>query len=436
MQVEKLFGPQSRTNQLLLQGLQFAIVDEADSVLIDEARTPLIISAESDEHYDPDIYQHALDIAGQLTEDKDFQILAGEHKLDLTGSGQRRVDAFEWPETELQTNAEQRRELVRQGLVALYLFDRDKHYLVQDGKVQIVDEYTGRLMADRSWEKGLHQLIELKEGCEVTHRKETKARISYQRFFRRYLGLAGMTGTAREVAGELWQIYRLRVVRVPTNRPLQRKRIPEQIYAAADQKWDAILQTVTAWHRQQRPILVGTRSVEASEHLSALMDAAGLPHRILNARQDQEEADIIKQAGELGRITVATNMAGRGTDIRLAEGAVELGGLHVLATERHEAGRIDRQLFGRCGRQGDPGRFQAIVSLEDELIDTYAGRIARAFTAAALRIPMRFLGRWIGNAMFNKAQRRAERQHARMRHDLLTFDDTISTSLAFTGRTE
>ncbi len=405
-------------------------------MLIDEARTPLIISAEADEHYDPDIYQQALDFAGQLTAGKDFEVLASEHKLDLTGSGKRRVDAFEWPESDIQINSEQRQELVRQGLVALYLFDRDKHYLVQDGKVQIVDEYTGRLMADRSWEKGLHQLIELKEGCEVTQRKETKARISYQRFFRRYLGLAGMTGTAKEVAGELWTIYRLRVVRIPTNRPLQRKRLPERIYSTADKKWQAVVQTVSAWHHQGRPVLVGTRSVEASEHLSSLMDAVDLPHQVLNARQDQEEADIIVRAGELGRITVATNMAGRGTDIRLAEGAIELGGLHVLATERHEAGRIDRQLFGRCGRQGDPGCFQAIVSLEDELISVYAGRVSKGVAAAVLKIPVRFLGRWIGNRLFRKAQRKAERQHARMRQDLLTFDDTISTSLAFTGRTE
>ena len=436
MQVEKLFGPRSRTNQLLLQGLQYAIVDEADSVLIDEARTPLIISAEADEHYEPDIYRHALGLAGQLVAEKEFHIRASEHKLDLTGSGQRRVDTFEWPPTDIRINAEQRRELVRLGLVALYLFDRDKHYLVQDGKVQIVDEYTGRLMADRSWEKGLHQLIELKEDCEVTRRKETRARISYQRFFRRYLGLAGMTGTAREVAGELWQIYRLPVVRIPTNRPLKRKRIPDKIYTTAERKWETIVQTVQAWHRQGRPVLVGTRSVEASEHLSALLDGADLPHRVLNARQDQEEADIIKRAGELSRITVATNMAGRGTDIRLSAGAVELGGLHVLATERHEAGRIDRQLFGRCGRQGDPGCFQAIVSMEDELISVYAGRISRGVAAVALRLPIRFLGRWMGIALFRRSQRRAERQHARMRRDLLTFDDTISTSLAFTGRTE
>lgn len=436
LQVEHLFGSESRTHQLLLQGLQYAIIDEADSVLIDEARTPLVISAETDESYDPEIYQHALSLAGQLYQDKDFQVLASEHKLEFTGAGKRRVDAFEWPEGDTRINASQRREIVRQALVALYLFDLDKHYLVQDGKVQIVDEYTGRLMADRSWEKGLHQLIELKEGCEVTQRKETKARISYQRFFRRYLGLAGMTGTAQEVAGELWSIYRLRVVRVPTSRPLQRRRLPGRIYPAADKKWETVVQTVSGWHRQERPVLVGTRSVEASEHLSRLMDAAGLPHRILNARQDQEEADIIAQAGELGRITVATNMAGRGTDIRLAEGALELGGLHVLSTERHDAGRIDRQLYGRCGRQGDPGCYQSISSLEDELISVYAGRGFTWLTAAALRMPVRFLGQWLGNLLFRNAQRKAERQHARIRHDLLKFDERISESLAFTGRTE
>ncbi len=325
---------------------------------------------------------------------------------------------------------------MRQALAALHLFNKDKHYLIKDGKIQIIDEYTGRLMADRSWERGLHQLIEIKEGCDVTKRKETKARISYQRFFRRYLKLAGMTGTAREVAGELWSIYRLRVVSIPTNRPLRRQYLPDRIYPSEDKKWDAVLKRVTELHRQDRPVLVGTRSVEASEHLNGLMTKAGLPHRVLNARQDKEEADIIAEAGQEGRITVATNMAGRGTDIRLGEGVAQKGGLHVMATEKHEARRIDRQLFGWCGRQGDPGTNEAFVSLEDELIRAYISRALGKVAALNVRKGDGFRARWIGKVLFGRAQRTAERLHARMRRDLLRIDEQLSDSLAFTGKLE
>jgi preprotein translocase subunit SecA len=274
-----------------------------------------------------------------------------------------------------------REELVRQALVALRLFVSDRDYLVQDNQVQIVDEYTGRVMPDRHWERGLHQLIETKEGCEITKQNETLARISYQRFFRRYLHLAGMTGTATEVAKELWSVYRLNVVPVPSNKPLARVGWPAKTYATAEEKWQEVVATIAQLHEQGRPILVGTRSVAASEHLSLLLTEAGWPHRVLNARQDQEEAEIIAQAGVKGQITVATNMAGRGTDIILGPGVRELGGLHVIATERHDARRIDRQLCGRCGRQGDPGTFECFASLEDDVIAAYLaspwGRLAR-----------------------------------------------------------
>jgi len=436
LQVERLYGEKSRLNQLLLRGLHYAIVDEADSVLIDEARTPLIISSEADGAYDPNVYQHAVAFARDLVRKQDYTISSSERMVELTHQGKSRVRGFGWEEVDFQANEEQREELVRQALVALHLFDLDKHYLIKDGKIQIVDEYTGRLMADRSWERGLHQLIEAKEDCEVTKRKDTLARISYQRFFRRYLRLAGMTGTAREVAGELWSIYRMRVVSIPTNRPLRRRYVPDRFYRTAEEKWESIVNTVSGMHRRNRPVLVGTRSVEASEHLSQLMEEAQLPHRVLNARQDKEEADIIAQAGQSGQITLATNMAGRGTDIRLGVGVGDLGGLHVIATERHEARRIDRQLFGRCGRQGDPGTSEALVSLEDELMTVYIGKAPRWLAAAALRFPGGFLGRWIGKILFRRAQRTAERLHGRMRHDLLKMDEQLSDSLAFTGRPE
>jgi preprotein translocase subunit SecA len=436
LQLERHYGENSRVRQLTMRGLHFAIVDEADSVLIDEARTPLIISSEGDRSYQPEVYQLALDTAKGFVRGKDFKILPSSRTVEVLDRGQAHIAAFDWSDKSVTLNARQREELVRQALVALYLFDRDKQYLIKNDKVQIIDEYTGRLMADRSWERGLHQLIEIKEGCEFTRRKETRARISYQRFFRRYLALAGMTGTAREVAAELWSVYRLRVVTVPIHRPIRRNFLPDRVYADAKQKWKAVVKTISDLHKQGRPLLVGTRSVEASEHLSRLLQDAGLPHKVLNARQDKEEAEIIAQAGRQDRITVATNIAGRGTDIRLAAGVPDRGGLHVIATERHEARRIDRQLFGRCGRQGDPGSCEAIVSLEDELVTVYGCKLLKRLTEVSLNLPARFLSRWLGKIIFRRAQHAAERLHARTRNDLLKFDEHISDSLAFTGRLE
>ena len=436
LRVERLYGERSRVEQLLLRGLQFGIVDEADSVLIDEARTPLIISSEGEGAHPPAVYRQAMEVAKDLIRREDYTLSESEHLVELTTHGKGRIRAFDWKEVGFQAGEEQKEELIRQALSALHLFSKDKQYLIKDGKIQIIDEYTGRLMADRSWERGLHQLIEVKEGCEVTVRKDTKARISYQRFFRRYLGLAGMTGTAREVAGELWSIYRLRVVTVPTNRAMKRRYLPDRVFRRADRKWEAVVQTVAGLHEKDRPVLVGTRSVEASELLSGLMEEAHLPHRVLNARQDKEEADIISEAGQPGHITVATNMAGRGTDIRLGPGVAEMGGLYVIATERHESRRIDRQLFGRCGRQGDPGTSEAMVSLEDELVTTYVGKLLQWIGAAGVIMPGSFLGRWIGGILFRRAQRTAERLHARTRHDLLKMDEHMSESLAFSGRTE
>ncbi len=436
LQIERLYGDDSRVKRLIMRGLHYAIVDEADSVLIDEARTPLIISKEGDGFDEERLYRQALALAKELQRSADFTLKAEERSLELTERGKLRIADYSWPDAQRKTNKLYREELVRQALVALYLFDRDKQYLLKDGKVQIIDEYTGRLMADRSWERGLHQLIELKENCVMTKRKETLARISYQRFFRRYYHLAGMTGTAREVAGELWSIYRLRVVTIPTNRPLRRTYLPDLIFRTSAERWAAVVKEVARLQKKGRPVLIGTRSVAASEHLSQLFSAAGLPHRVLNARQDKEEAEIIAQAGEYRQITVATNMAGRGTDIRLGRGVADIGGLHVIATERHEARRIDRQLFGRCGRQGDPGTSQAIFSLEDELATVYmpkAYRVLLGFFMSGLGV---FGGRWLAKILFYRAQRKAERLHAKMRHDLLKMDEHMSEALAFTGRLE
>jgi preprotein translocase subunit SecA len=419
--IDRLAGGR-RGDSLLLRGLQFALVDEADSVLIDEARTPLILSAQGNRSGEEELYRKALDMARALPA---TGYLIEDGQIELTPAGEAELAEAARPLGGLWNGPRRRERLVRQALTALHLFETDKHYLVRDGKVQIIDENTGRLMPDRSWEQGLHQLIEIKEGVEVTGQRETLARISYQRFFRRYLHLAGMTGTAAEVAGELWSVYRLRVARIPTNRPVRRTYQTDKVYSTAEEKWDAVLGAIRRCHAAGRPVLVGTRSVAASEHLSKLLEKAGLPFQLLNARQDENEAQIVAQAGEPDRITVATNMAGRGTDIKLPAGVAERGGLHVICTERHDSGRIDRQLFGRCGRQGDPGSCEAFVSVADDLVTTHlkpAGRLAPP--------------QWAGRALITLAQWRAERAHSQMRRDLLAADEQIGDQLAFSGRGE
>jgi len=437
MSLEQLYSDDARLNQLILRGLSFAIVDEADSILIDEARIPLIISGPVDNTNEKQVYQQALALADKLNLDEEYTLDVAKRTPELTEQGKLHLKELVQPLGGLWMAKQRREGLIRQALTAKHLFSRDRDYIVRDNKVQIVDEYTGRVMADRSWERGLHQLIEAKEGCDITIQNETLARISYQRFFRRYHHLAGMTGTAREVANELWSVYRLKVVSIPTNKPLVRLACPYRIYRKSEEKWFEAVKRVAHLHlhKQGRPLLLGTRSVAASEHLSKLLSEAGLPHRVLNARQDKEEAEIIAQAGQKAQITVATNMAGRGTDITLGPGVKKLGGLHVIATELHDAKRIDRQLFGRCGRQGDPGSFEAIVSLEDNLFAGYLDRtLGRVISLWASTDSV--FGSWIRKIFAIYVQRSIQRKHFYVRRELLKFDESMESAMAFSGRSE
>jgi preprotein translocase subunit SecA len=290
-------------------------------------------------------------------------------------------------------------------------------------------------MPDRSWSRGLHQMIEIKEDCKVTAHREPLARISYQRFFRRYLHLAGMSGTALEVADELVHVYNLAVVKIATHRPSQRVHWRERVYSTQQDKWAAVTTRVAALHAQGRPVLIGTRTVEASEQLSAYLARAGLPHQVLNARKHDEEALIIADAGTSGRVTIATNMAGRGTDIKLDEEAIDRQGLHVILTERHAARRIDRQLFGRCARQGDPGSVESILSLEDDLAASFGGLLIRLLRArpGVLRSSV---GQRLACFAMARAQRRVENNHFRIRKKLLKADREMGDVLAFTGHLE
>ena len=435
LQLEKLYGDATRLRNLVLRGLCFGIVDEADSILVDEARVPLIISGSGGQVLEKPIYETALSLARALTRGLDFEIDPRERSIRLTPAGQALLAVRAKDLTGFWSGPRRREELVRQALTALHLFHRDAHYLVRDEKVQIIDEYTGRIMGDRSWEQGLHQMIELKEECPLTPMNTSLARITYQRFFRRYLWLAGMTGTAQEVATELWQVYRLATVTIPTNRPSQRQGLGESLFATEDEKWNAVVERIAGFYASGRPVLVGTKSVSASEHLSEKLTTAGIPHVILNARQDKEEADIVSKAGQPGRVTVATNMAGRGTDIKLLPAVAKAGGLHVLATERHEAGRIDRQLYGRSGRQGDPGSFETLVSLEDDLMVTSRRLLWRWMADACVRRGKPLHGR-LAAFLTRQAQLSAEALHVRIRKDLLQHEDQLETSLAFSGRLE
>lgn len=419
-------------SRLLLRGLHFAIVDEADSILIDEARTPLILSRNLDDTPDGEAFGPALDIARKLVAGEDYICRADERRVELTPAGCRRVAGLARPLGRLWQVALRREEWVLQALTAERLFHRDEHYIVRDGKVQIVDEYTGRVMGDRFWSDGLHQMIELKEGCEPSGMRVTLARMTYQKFFRRYRRLAGMSGTVSEVADELWRVYRLQVCPIPQHRPSRRQEMPAIVVKTETEKWRAIAMTAAILASRGVPLLIGTRSVasslKASEHLSAV----GVDHVILNAAQDAAEAHIVAMAGAGGRVTVATNMAGRGTDIRLADDVCARGGLHVIMSELHDSRRIDRQLAGRCARQGQPGVHRAILSADDALLDMDPLGLSRRLVRLGLSIG----SPWMARQALRGAQYRAERLHSRMRRTLLDGDEVIDHALAFAGRPE
>ena len=430
---EIVAGSRHVTDRLLQRGLNCAIVDEADSILVDEAVTPLIISGPAPNPEQVAAFCKASDIAARLTPQVDYRINARYREIEITPDGRIRLSEMSAAMGSLWTGSRRCEEMVTQALTARELYIKDKHYVLDDGKVVIVDEFTGRLMPDRSWRDGLHQAVEAKESVEVNPPKDTYARISFQRFFRMYSKLAGMTGTAAEAGAEFWQIYHLPVAVIPTNQPCIRKNLPNIILPTESAKWKRIVSEISRINKTGRPILIGTRSVKASEQLSELLKAQNLDHQVLNAVRHREEAQIVARAGQRGKITVATNMAGRGTDIKLGRGVAELGGLGVIAAERNESARIDRQLFGRCARQGDPGSAQAIISLDDEFVRRYAkgpvSYLKKRHSAADSDISSRMT-----RGVFALAQLRAERLALRQRKAVLKTDHWLDEQLGFAGR--
>ena len=415
------------------RGFHYAIIDEVDSILIDEARTPLIISQ-------PDIesskwYREFARIIPRLKEDIDYNIDEKMKTAILTEEGVTKIEKILGLSNIYTEKGIKYLHYLEQALRARVFFQRDKNYIVKDGKVIIVDEFTGRLMPGRRYSGGLHQAIEAKEGVEIRPESKTLASITFQNYFRMYKKLAGMTGTAATSAEEFDKVYKLEVIVIPTNKPMRRNDLPDCVYKTEKGKFKAIVKEIKQRHQRGQPILVGTTSIEKNEYLGKLLDREGIPCQILNAKHHEKEGQIIAQAGRLGAVTVATNMAGRGVDIVLggnppdpeeAEKVKQLGGLHVIGTERHEARRIDNQLRGRAGRQGDPGSSQFFISLEDDLIRIFGGDRIKSLMEV-LKIPedQPIEAKILSNSI-EKAQSRIEGMNFDLRKHVLEYDDVIS----------
>ncbi|MCI0699959.1 MAG: preprotein translocase subunit SecA [Planctomycetia bacterium] len=416
-------GGGARLDPRVQRGLHYAIVDEADSIFIDEAKTPLIIAnptrpAEPEEQV---VFKWADQLARDMKRDQHFTMNIKKDKIELTDTGKHLV-RYSNPPTGKHTKAmDKLLEAVERALHAHYRFSRDHHYMINsENKVVIIDEGTGRPMPDRHWRDGLHQAVEAKESVQINMPSSHAAQVTFQNFYRLYSKLAGMSGTLIPNFWELRKVYRRWTSRVPTNKPCLRDVLPDAVFPTEDAKFDAVVKATQQMLAVGRPVLIGTRTVEASKKLSAKLTAAGVTHQVLNAEQNEREAEIVALAGQPGTVTVATNMAGRGTDIRLGPGVAEAGGLHVIGTERHEAERIDRQLVGRAGRQGDPGSAQFMLSLEDQLLEGLGTRRQDELQALAHAGGNRD---WNAFApLFRIAQRKVEARHYRQRLDLMNYD--------------
>lgn len=406
------------SNPLVMRGTHFMLVDEADSLLIDEARTPLIIAGQGETSRTVNAcVRWAALVSSQFVLETDCYCEDPRRYLELTWVGEHRLRSLPKPAALDGVSMRQLREYVERALTANRYFQRMVQYLVREGKVEIIDENTGRLAEGRRWQNGLHEAIEAKEGLEISAGTFSQARVTVQEFFRHYEHLAGMTGTAASSATELRLVYKLQVVPVPTHRPVRRVEEPLRIFATEEAKWAAVVEEVIHVHALKRPVLIGTRSIRQSSHLSELLHSAGIVHSVLNAQHPEHEAQVVKTAGQPGSVTVATNMAGRGTDIKLGPGVAELGGLHVICTELHDSPRIDRQLIGRCARQGDPGSFRKFLSLEDEIIATAYGEDRDFWFSRYQKLAPRDLDRL--PHVFRRAQHRVERRQYRDRCALL-----------------
>jgi len=411
----------------------FAIVDEVDSILIDEARTPLIISAPQEEATQR--YYDFAKLVNDLVSKTDYTMDEKSRSVTLTEVGLRKLERMLGIPNLYEKDFETVRH-VEQALKAATLYQKDRDYIVKEGQVIIVDEFTGRLMMGRRYSEGLHQAIEAKEGVAIQKESKTMATISFQNYFRMYQKLAGMTGTAATESEEFSRIYKLEVVVIPTHEPMIRKDHSDVVYKTVTGKFQAVANEIDECHRRGQPVLVGTTSIEKNELLSKLLKRKNIPHELLNAKQHEKEAQIIAKAGERGAVTVATNMAGRGVDIKLEKGIVDLGGLHVIGTERHESRRIDNQLRGRSGRQGDPGSSRFFVALQDDLMRIFGGAmVERVMDRFGIAEDVPLESRIVSGAI-ESAQKRVEGYNFDLRKHLVEYDDVVNKhrDIAYTIR--
>ncbi len=423
-----VFSGGSRDRDLFVQrDLHFMLVDEADSILIDEARTPLVISSLPDDMLQRQaLYEWASGGVAQLLQDQHYQNDDESGAPVLTVAGRVAARKLQKPATIAGASLTEIYDQLELALLVQEKYVRDRHYMVRDGEVVIVDEFTGRMAQGRKWRAGLHQAIEARERLQITAETSEAARITIQDLFLKYHQLCGMTGTVANSGRELQSIYGTSIAHIPTNRPPRRRALPDLVFGTDEVKYEAIVREVKELHQTGRPILIGTRSIDKSERISELLRQAGVEHQVLNARHLASEAERVACAGQLGQVTVATNMAGRGTDIQLSESAREQGGLHVIISELHESQRIDRQLIGRCGRQGDPGSYRFFMSLEDDILTTGLGRrwAKRLQSLGQQRQrPRAQLAR-----VFRQAQSRVETRHFQGRKQLLAQERIRQTA--------
>jgi preprotein translocase subunit SecA len=419
------------------RGLHASFIDEADHALIDEAVTPLIISRTLDAGEMELVAKAAWSLASAFEPDVHYRLDRAQRSVELLESGvEQAIHQLDIPNRGLWASQRRRVELARQAVQAREFFLRDEHYVVDDGKVVIVDPATGRPMAMRTWQQGLHQMIEAKEGLEINGSTETMARISFQAYFRKYKLLAGASGTLREAAGELWHTYHAPFVRIPRNLPCQRQHVGTRFFATVEEQHAALMHEIKSRHGRGQPLLIGTRTVDTSERIADLLRDGHLPvgNRVLNAVRHREEALLVSRAGHRGAITIATSMAGRGTDIRLENGVEILGGLHVVATEANDSSRVDRQLYGRAARQGDPGSVMAIYSADDAVLKRFIPDFVRSSWTRSLKCC--FLGRLpqlLGIGLLRWSHFRAQSLAARSRRAVMFAETEIQRSLGFTA---
>lgn len=433
MQIDRLADEESRSKNLLLRGLCYGIIDEVDTVLIDDARVPLMISKGAEESDFEQIYHQAYEVAEKLMPRDDFVIEEQIKRVDLTAKGKFRVVELTEDFGGMWKGIQRGQDLVTQALTAIHGFVRDRHYRVQDNRIHIVDGLDSPKLADKAWERGLVHMLEVKEDCPLSGMKETLAKISYQHFFNRYLRLAGMTASACEVRGELETVYNMSLLKIPSHRPSERIHQPTRVFMDSEDKWNAVVDRVWELNRQKSPVLIGTRKPASTELLHSLLTKKGMVPDALSGTDAGSDAALMEEAGRPGRITLVTNMAGRGMDLKVASTVLQRGGLYVILSEPHESQRLDRQLIQQCGREGAPGSYELYLSLDDEMVQNFSPGYLLSW-CKFIKTVFQATGSRVGEQLVVRSQQGMERYYSKMRVRLTELDKQMNKVLAFSGR--